>query len=73
MLSGKPPPVGDDERKAEEGREQAGEKSLRPDVQGGALEFGRDVAVAALSASGREGTGFLAGTSASYATIQITC
>jgi hypothetical protein len=39
MLSGKPPPVGDDERKAEEGREQAGEKSLRPDIQGGALEM----------------------------------
>ena len=31
--------MNDDERKAEEAREQAGEKSLRPDIQAGALRM----------------------------------
>ena len=31
--------MSDDERKAEEAREQAGEKSLRPDIQGGAMQM----------------------------------
>jgi hypothetical protein len=31
--------MGEDEERAEESREQAAEKSLRPDIQGGALRM----------------------------------
>jgi hypothetical protein len=31
--------MGDDEQKSDESREQAGEKSLRPDIQAGALQM----------------------------------
>lgn len=34
--------MSDDQRKADEAREQAGEKSLRPDIQGGAMQMAEE-------------------------------